>query len=55
MAYRPKTSDTDAKRNLISNIHVRGVGAEYAAQRILNLAELMMRTRESGYQLQKNY
>jgi ethanolamine ammonia-lyase small subunit len=53
MAYHPKTSDTDAKRNLISNIHVRGVGTEYAAQRILNLAELMMRTRESGYQLQE--
>src|SRR5712671_6385252 len=53
MAYRPKTSDTDANRNLISNIHLRGVGTEYAAQRILNLAELMMKTRESGYQLRE--
>jgi ethanolamine ammonia-lyase small subunit len=53
MAYRPKASDTDANRNLISNIHLRGVGTEYAAQRILNLAELMMKTRESGYQLRE--
>jgi ethanolamine ammonia-lyase small subunit len=53
MAYRPKASDTDANRNLISNIHVRGVGTEYAAQRILNLAELMMKTHESGYQLRE--
>jgi ethanolamine ammonia-lyase small subunit len=53
MAYRPKTSDTDANRNLISNIHARGVGSEHAAQRILNLATLMMTTRESGFQLRE--
>jgi ethanolamine ammonia-lyase small subunit len=53
MAYRPKASDTDARRNLISNIHARGVSAEYAAQRILNLAALMMKTGESGCQLRE--
>ena len=53
MAYRPKASDTDANRNLISNIHARGVSPEIAAQRILNLAALMMQTRESGYQLRE--
>ena len=53
MAYRPKASDTDANRNLISNIHVRGVGTEDAAQRILNLAESMMKTHQSGYQLRE--
>ncbi|MGA7860268.1 MAG: ethanolamine ammonia-lyase subunit EutC [Thermoplasmata archaeon] len=53
MAYRPKASDTDANRNLISNIHARGESPEYAAQRILNLAALMMKTRESGYQLRE--
>jgi ethanolamine ammonia-lyase small subunit len=53
MAYRPKTSDTDANRNLISNIHARGVGPEHAAERILNLATLMMKTRESGFQLRE--
>jgi ethanolamine ammonia-lyase small subunit len=53
MAYRPKTSDTDAHRNLISNIHARGVSPEYAARRILNLAALMMKTRESGCHLRE--
>ena len=31
MAYRPKAADTDANRNLISNIHARGVSTEQAA------------------------
>lgn len=53
MAYHPKASDTDANRNLISNIHTRGTSAEFAAQRILNLTALMMKTRESGYQLRE--
>jgi ethanolamine ammonia-lyase small subunit len=53
MAYRPKVSHTDANRNLISNIHARGVTAERAAGRILNLAALMMKTHESGYQLRE--
>jgi ethanolamine ammonia-lyase small subunit len=53
MAYRPKASDTDANRNLISNIHARGVSPERAAGRILNLAALMMKTHASGYQLRE--
>jgi ethanolamine ammonia-lyase small subunit len=53
MAYRPKASNTDANRNLISNIHARGVSPEQAAQRILNLAALMMETRKSGFQLRE--
>ena len=53
MAYQPKASDTDANRNLISNIHARGVSTESAGQRILNLAALMMKTHESGYQIRE--
>jgi ethanolamine ammonia-lyase small subunit len=53
MAYRPKRSDTDADRNLISNIHGRGVTTEYAARRIVNLAALMMKTGKSGFQLRE--
>jgi ethanolamine ammonia-lyase small subunit len=53
MAYRPKTTDTDANRNLISNIHARGVSTERAAQRILNLAATMMKTQASGCQLRE--
>jgi ethanolamine ammonia-lyase small subunit len=53
MAFRPKVSDTDAERNLISNIHARGVSAEQASQRILNLAASMMKTELSGCQLRE--
>jgi ethanolamine ammonia-lyase small subunit len=53
MAYQPKSSDTDANRNLISNIHDRGVRTEQATQRILNLAASMMKTQKSGFQLRE--
>jgi len=53
IAYRPKAGDTDANRNLISNIHARGVSIEQAADRILNLAASMMKNEKSGYQLQE--
>jgi len=53
MAHRPKASDTDASRNLISNIHGRGVSIERASQRILSLAAEMMKTEISGYQLRE--
>jgi ethanolamine ammonia-lyase small subunit len=53
MAYHPKPSDTDANRNVISNIHSRGVTTERAAHRILNLATAMMKTQTSGYELQE--
>ena len=48
MAFRPTKAHTDAHRNLISNIHARGVGAEEAAERIVELAARMMKTGESG-------
>jgi ethanolamine ammonia-lyase small subunit len=53
MAYRPKSSDTDAERNLISNIHARGVGSQQAAVRILNLAAAMMARQHSGYEVRE--
>jgi ethanolamine ammonia-lyase small subunit len=52
MAYRPQHAHTDADRNLISNIHARGVNPEDAVARILNLAEQMMKARCSGTRLQ---
>jgi ethanolamine ammonia-lyase small subunit len=48
LAYRPRPGDTDAKRNLISNIHGRGVSHAEAARRVLALAEQMMRVKASG-------
>jgi ethanolamine ammonia-lyase small subunit len=53
MAYQPKASDTDANRNLISNIHARGVSTGQAAERILNLAATMMKTQNSGCELRE--
>jgi ethanolamine ammonia-lyase small subunit len=53
MAYRPRAGQTDADRNLISNIHSRGVRVEDAVIRILNLACRMMRMELSGVQLRE--
>lgn len=48
LAWRPRTGHTDADRNLISNIHARGVGSDDAAERILRLAALMKTIGRSG-------
>jgi ethanolamine ammonia-lyase small subunit len=48
MAYRPRAGHDDAQRNLISNIHSRGVSLEEAARRIGALAAQMMRLEASG-------
>jgi len=48
MGYRPRSGHTDADRNLISNIHARGVRPDDAADRIANLAALMMAHELSG-------
>jgi len=53
MAYQPKVADSDANRNLISNVHARGVSPELAARRILNLAAAMMEAGTSGSQLRE--
>ncbi|HET9183625.1 MAG TPA: ethanolamine ammonia-lyase subunit EutC [Candidatus Angelobacter sp.] len=54
MAFRPRSGDSDARRNLISNIHSRGVQLEPAAARIMNLAKQMRGKRLSGTQLKEN-
>ncbi|HQR44218.1 MAG TPA: ethanolamine ammonia-lyase subunit EutC [Gemmatales bacterium] len=46
LAYRPQPGQTDAHRNLISNIHSQGVPLEQAAERIM---QLVMQMRELGY------
>jgi ethanolamine ammonia-lyase small subunit len=48
MAFRPRSGQTDADRNVISNIHSRGLNANEAADRITNLADQMMRQWLSG-------
>lgn len=53
LAFQPKKQHTDADRNLISNIHLRGVSTSDAAARIVNLAASMMAAQMSGYQLRE--
>jgi ethanolamine ammonia-lyase small subunit len=53
LAYRPNKTHTDADRNLISNIHSRGVSAQQAAERIINLAARMMETQIGGCKLRE--
>jgi ethanolamine ammonia-lyase small subunit len=53
MAYQPRKNHTDANRNLISNIHPRGVSTQQAARRTLNLAAKMMAVSTSGYLLRE--
>jgi ethanolamine ammonia-lyase small subunit len=48
MAFRPRAGDQDSRRNLISNIHARGVSSENAAERIARLAEQMIACGASG-------
>ena len=53
MAYRPRQHHSDANRNLISNIHSRGVRTSDAAVRILDFAAQMMKAQVSGSTLRE--
>lgn len=48
LAFRPRPGHTDADRNLISNIHSRGVPVADAAGRVTALATALMRAGVSG-------
>ncbi|MBI1913967.1 MAG: ethanolamine ammonia-lyase subunit EutC [Planctomycetes bacterium] len=54
MAYRPRTGHTDAQRNLISNIHARGIRLDEAAWRIAALAERMRQAQASGVSVKED-
>jgi ethanolamine ammonia-lyase small subunit len=54
LAFRPRPGHTDARRNLISNIHARGVPPEAAAGRILAFAEKLRRLQASGVGVQED-
>jgi ethanolamine ammonia-lyase small subunit len=53
MAYRPRAGDDDSRRNLISNIHARGINPLQAADRIARFAEQMMTVKMSGVRLKE--
>jgi ethanolamine ammonia-lyase small subunit len=55
MAYRPQPGHDDSRRNLISNIHSRGIAPEQAALRIAELAAQMMRMETSGVTVKEEW
>lgn len=48
LAWKPRTRQTDADRNLISNIHARGVSLDEAAAKITSLVSRMRELGRSG-------
>lgn len=54
LAYRPRPGHTDAQRNLISNIHARGVALDEAARRVLALADKMRANQGSGVEVKED-
>jgi ethanolamine ammonia-lyase small subunit len=54
LAHRPRPGDTDARRNLISNIHARGVLIPEAARRIVALAVKMRQLQTSGVDVKED-
>src|SRR5262249_49883532 len=55
MAYRPRAGHDDSRRNLISNIHARGVPLDQAALRITLLAEQMIGQGKSGVAVKEQW
>ena len=55
MAFQPRPGHTDAERNLISNIHERGVPLTEAATRICRLAEQMRAATSSGVRIKEEF
>jgi thiosulfate/3-mercaptopyruvate sulfurtransferase len=53
LAYRPRAGHDDSHRNLVSNIHAKGVSVAESAERILRLVESMLREKRSGVDLKE--
>lgn len=54
LAYRPRAGHTDADRNLVSNIHARGVPPAAAASRIAALVAAVVRAGASGFAVKED-
>jgi ethanolamine ammonia-lyase small subunit len=55
LAFQPRPGHTDAHRNLISNVHARGVPVEVAAARIINFAAQVMEAGRSGADIKEQF
>lgn len=51
VVYAPKLGNTDGDRNMISNIHMRGIPPDDAAVRLAALAQAMIEQKSSGVTL----
>jgi len=54
LAHRPRSGDTDANRNLVSNIHSAGVSTEDAVRRILGLVDSFQLQGRSGFTVKES-
>jgi ethanolamine ammonia-lyase small subunit len=52
MAYQPRTGQTDANRNLASNIHATGLTYNQATDRVALMVKAMLAKQKSGTGLQ---
>jgi ethanolamine ammonia-lyase small subunit len=52
-AYKPRSGQTDAHRNLISNIHRHGVSLDQAASRATKFLERILTARQSGVEIKE--
>jgi ethanolamine ammonia-lyase small subunit len=48
LAFRPRAGHSDADRNLVSNVHARGVGPDEAVLRVIALADRFRAVGRSG-------
>lgn len=55
MAHRPRAGHDDSRRNLISNIHARGVPIDQAALRAAHLIRQMIERRTSGVSVKETW
>ena len=53
-AFQPQSGHSDAQRNLISNIHSRGVKPDAAIQRILAFAQKLRTAGRSGFEIKED-
>jgi len=54
LAFRPRSGQTDADRNLISNIHERGVSRADATRRVIAFAEQFRLAGQSGVSIKES-
>jgi ethanolamine ammonia-lyase small subunit len=53
LSFQPRAGHDDSRRNLISNIHARGVPVDVAARRIASLTDLLMQSGTSGVSIKE--